>query len=179
MSRDLAPYIGALIAFAIIAWRLSKAAKGRPVTPSRLWIRPAVIGLFLLLALATSPIPGLLGFGIYAAAVVLGLGLGYLLARHQAFTLDPATGRITSKMSPVGTALFLGLFLARFAFKMAVTGGQAPDRMAAHSGQIMLYTDAGLLFVFALVAAQAWETWRRTKPMLDEHAASKANSPAN
>ncbi len=159
---------------AVLIWRLSRQQKGRPVKPSRLWIRPAIIGALLALAFLHPPAITPLSLEIFAAAAVLGLGFGYFLARHQHFTLDPETGKITSKMSPFGMMLFVGLFAARTIFRLVTTGGQAPDKLMAHSDQILLYTDAGLFFVFALVSAQAWEIWRRTKPMLDEHAARQA-----
>jgi hypothetical protein len=79
-------------------------------------------------------------------------------------------------MSPVGVALFLGLFAARYVFRMVALGGQVPDRLMAHSDQVLMWTDAGLLFVLGLVSAQAWEIWRRAKPLLEGHAAKKAES---
>lgn len=178
MLKTLLPYLAPLLVIGMVLWRSTKAMKGRPVKPSRLWIRPVIIAVLMAVPLATSPAPGLLGLVLWIGTVLAGAGLGYLMARHQHFTLDPATGAITSRMSPVGTALFLGLFAARYAFRLATTGGQVPDKLTAHSGQIMVYTDAGLLFVLAMVSAQAWETWRRTKPLLDEHAARNGKDTA-
>jgi hypothetical protein len=129
-------------------------------------------------ALATSPLPNLTGSALLALAAVVGIGVGYFLARHQAFTLDPATGVITSKTSPLGVVLFVGLFAARYVFRMLMTGGQAPGKLAAHSTQIALYTDVGLLFLLGMVCAQAWEIWRRVKPLLAEHAARRTAEPA-
>jgi hypothetical protein len=107
------------------------------------------------------------------------VGLGYVLASHQTLTIDSATGTITSKMSPVGIVLFLGLFAVRYAARSVMIGA-APDQAFTHqSPNLMLYTDAGLIFVLGLVAAQAWETWRRAKPLLDGHAAEKAGQTAN
>ena len=156
MLKQYLPYIAPLLALAIILWRMSRAMKGRPVKP------------------ATSPLPNVPGLGVLALAAAIGIGVGYLLARHQAFTLDPATGVITSKTSPLGVILFVGLFAVRYVFRMMMTGGQAPDKLAAHSAQIALYTDAGLLFLLGLVCAQAWEIWRRTRPLVVEHAARTA-----
>jgi hypothetical protein len=178
MSKEIVNYLVPVLVMGILFWRLSRQKNGRRVKPSRLWIRPAVIALFLAAALLTTPLPDALGLAIYAASAAAGLGIGYLLARHQTLTLDPETGRITSKMSPVGIALFGGLFMARYVFRMVMTGGQAPDKLAEHSAQIMLYTDAGLFFVLAMVAAQAWEIWRRTRPLLKEHASRQTGSGA-
>jgi hypothetical protein len=174
MLKQLVPYIAPVIVLAIMAWRLSRQSKGRPLKPSRLWIRPAILAAFLALAFLHPPAIDLLSLSVFAGAAVAGGALGYVLASHQALTLDEATGAIISKMSPIGMALFVGLFLVRYAIRMLVTGGQAPDKLMEHSPQIIMYTDAGLLFVLALVAAQAWELWRRAKPLLAGHAAKKA-----
>ena len=171
MSNQIASYVTPIIVMAIVLWRLSRQQTGRRVKPSWLWIRPAIVGLFLVAILATSPRPDTLGLAICAAAAAAGLGVGYLLTRHQALSLDPESGRITSRMSPVGIALFGVLFATRYVFRLIFTDGQAADMMAAHSAKIMLYTDAALLFAFALVSAQAWEIWRRARTLLAEHAA--------
>jgi hypothetical protein len=133
-----------------------------------------MIAVFMAAALATSALPNLIGLALLALAAAVGIGVGYLLARHQAFSLDPATGVITSKTSPFGVILFVGLFAARYVFRMLMAGGQAPGKVVAHSAQIALYTDAGLLFLLGMVCAQAWEIWRRTKPLVVEHAARLA-----
>ncbi|MDE2265826.1 MAG: DUF1453 family protein [Alphaproteobacteria bacterium] len=174
MLKQIAPYIGPLIILAVLAWRSSRAMKGRAVKPWQLWIRPALISLFMAVALASAPLPNLFGLALYVVAAAAGLGLGYLLARHQELTLDPVSHKIISKTSPIGVILFIALFAARYAFKMMVSGGRAPDKLMAHSGQIALYTDVGLLFLLALVSAQAWEIWRRTRPLVAEKAARLA-----
>jgi len=177
MIKQLVPYIAPVLVIAIMAWRLSRQSAGRPLSPSRLWIRPVILLALLALTFLHPPALTLVSLAAFAGALVTGAVLGYVLAGHQALTLDPATGKITSKMSPVGMALFIGLFAARYAFRLLVTGGQAPDPVAAHSAQIGLYTDVGLFFLLALVCAQAWELRRRTRPLLAEHAAAQAKAP--
>jgi hypothetical protein len=178
MPKEIATYLFPVLIAALVAWRLVRQSRGRPLRPSRLWVRPAMLALFLGLAFlhpaAVTPLSGL----VFAAAAVLGVVLGYVLASHQQLAIDAATGTITSTTSPVGIALFVGLFAARYAFRIIVTGGQAPNPLVAHSDQVLMYTDAGLVFVFCLVSAQAWEIWRRAKPLLAESATKKAASPA-
>jgi len=171
MLKQLVPYIVSVLVFALLAWRMSRNARGRALNPSRLWIRPAILAALLALSFLHPPQITVIALGELAAAAAAGGLFGYVLASHQALTLDPATGRITSRMSPIGVVLFLCLFAARFVFRMLVTGGDAPEKVMAHSDQIQFYTDVGLIFVLALVGAQAWELWRRTRPMLAEHAA--------
>ena len=176
MPKDIFTYLGPLLIVAIVAWRMSRSMKGRPVKPSRLWIRPALIGVLMAAAMAGSTLPSLFGVGLFVLAAAAGVGLGYLLARHQAFTLDPVNGTITARTSPFGVILFVLLFAGRFYFNTVVRGGQAPGKLMAHSAQITLYTDVGLIFLLALVSAQAWEIWRRTRPLVAEHAARTAKA---
>lgn len=177
MSKEIASYLFPLAVVGLVVWRVIRQSRGRPLNPSRLWVRPAMLALFLALAFLHPPVLTPLSGIIFGAAVATGVVLGYVLASHQQLSLDPATGRITSTMSPIGTALFIGLFALRYVFRIIVTGGQAPDRMIAHSNQVLTYTDAGLLFLLALVSAQAWEIRRRIKPLLAESAAKKAQNP--
>jgi hypothetical protein len=178
MPKEFVAYVVPILIVGLVLWRASRAMKGRSVTLSRLWIRPTIIAVLMAVAFATSPLPDGIALAIFLAAAAVGLGVGYLLASHQTLAIDPASGRITSHMSPVGTVLFIGLFAARYGFRIMTTGvDEVPGRFGAHSGQIMLYTDAGLVFLLALVSAQAWETWRRMRPLLAEHAANRAKAP--
>ena len=174
MFKQLVPYIAPVIALGILAWRMSRQSAGRPLRPSRLWIRPAILAALLALTFIHPPPITLIALGAFAAAGAAGALFGFVLASHQALSIDPATGKITSKMSPIGMILFLALFAGRYVFRMLVLGGTAPDKMMAHSAEIQLYTDVLLFFVLTLVCAQAWELWRRTRLMLAEHAARLA-----
>jgi len=174
MLKMIVPYLVPVLVVVLLGWRISRATKGRPVKPGRLWVRPTIMALLMAAVLVNSPKPDLFGVGLFVLAAVAGVGVGYLLSRHQELTLDPQTGAITSKMSVVGLFLFVGVLAARIAFRTFVSGGQAPDKLAAHSTQITLYSDIALLFVFAVFSAQAWEIWRRTRPLLAEHAARTA-----
>lgn len=178
MQTELLRYLVPLVVIAIVGWRMMGRMQARPLKPSRLWIRPAMLAAFLALAFLHPPALSPQTVGIFAAAALLGVGLGYLMSRHQHLTVDEATGTLTSRMSPVGMALFLLLFAGRYALRMAVQGGEAPGKLMAHSDQVMMWTDAGLIFVLALVSAQAWEISRRANRLLADHAASKSVSPA-
>lgn len=178
MRTEMLRYLIPVIVIAVLALRMRRRMQARPLKPSRLWIWPGILAVLLALTFLHPPVFTLLGIGIFAAAAVLGVGLGYLMSRHQHLTVDQETGTLTSKMSPIGMALFLLLFAGRFVVRMVVEGGQAPDKLMAHSGQVMMWTDAGLIFVLAMVSAQAWEISRRAKALLADHAASKLTSPA-
>ena len=178
MLKQILPTVISLSIVAVVLfYRMRKAGKGRPLKPNRLWIRPAILvvvatGVVCLQPPAITPV----FLAIMAASAVVGVGVGYLLARHQHLTVDAATGAITSKLSPLGMALFIALFAMRYVVRFMAVG--TPDQAAAHSPQMLLYTDAALLFAVGLMAAQAWETWRRARALLAETAPKKPESQA-
>ena len=178
MPQGYLPIVLTLFVIVMLGLRMSRSMRGRPINPSYLWVRPAILAVILvpmmMVSLRTDPI----ALASLAAALVLGAGAGYLLSRHQELSLDPKSGKIISKTSPVGVILFILLFAGRFAFRLTMVSGQAPDKIAAHSKEILFYSDLAFVFLFALVCAQAWEIRRRCLPLVAEKAALKANPVA-
>jgi hypothetical protein len=167
MPQQLMPYLMPVLVMGLVVWRLRKQSQGRPLKPNRLWVRPAMLALFALLAfIHPAPITPL-SLAIFVVCAAAGIGLGYLSARHQNLTLDPDTGAITSKMSPIGMALFVAIFASRYVVRVVVEGGQPPQAFRHPSSSALTYTDAALLFALGLVAAQSWEIWRRARVLLE------------
>jgi hypothetical protein len=172
MPKDLIPYIVPAIIVVVIGIRLFRSQTPRKINPSRLWIGPVYIAAFMAFALATSPMPNAFALMLYAVAAALGIGTGYLRALHQEFSIDPGTGAIMSKASPIGMIVFVGIFLLRYAARYAMVGNLQPSDMRhGPNAQYLLFTDVGLFFAFAMVSATAWEIWRRTRPLAAEQAA--------
>jgi hypothetical protein len=179
LKQYLPTIIPLVIIFAVMLYRLRNPGKGRPFKPNRLWIRPTILAVFGGLAFLNPAPFTTTNLLICIASGAFGVWTGYLLARHQHLTVDPVSGVITSRVSPVGMMLFAALFFTRFMIRLAVLG---PDSMPPPTGvippQMLLYTDAALLFALGLVAAQAWETWSRAKVLLAETAAKKTAEAA-
>lgn len=171
--KDIAPYIVPLLIVALLGLRAFRAQAPQRIRPNRLWIGPVYIAVAMAFVLWTSPVPGPLGIALFAGAAILGAGAGYLRALHQEFSIEPETGNVMSKASPLATILFIGIFLARYALNSWMGGGVQRDMAHPPSPQLLLYTDAMLFFAFAMVSASAWEVWRRTRPLVVEHRASQ------
>ena len=174
MSQSLAPYIAPAIVLALIVWR-GMRAKPRAVRLRRMWISPVIVTLLTVstLALTAQPSPGVIA--AYVAAGLVGAGIGYLFGRHLELSIDPASGAISSKATPVGTFLVVGLFLVRYGLKIAFP--QLNAQPAAHpSADVMVWTDGGLVFGWALVVSQALTIWLRTRPLIAGHAAGTGKS---
>ena len=175
--NQFAPYLVPLLVVAILARRAFRAQAPKRIRPAQLWIGPVYIAVAMGFVLWSSPRPGLFGIGLFAAGTVLGGIVGYFRALHQEFSIDPETGNVMSKASPVATILFIGVFVVRYALNWWMNGGKAPDALQAKSAQLMLYTDTMLFFAFAMVSVSAWEVWRRTRPLVAEHKVAKAVTP--
>ncbi|MBV8977540.1 MAG: DUF1453 family protein [Alphaproteobacteria bacterium] len=176
MPKDYLPYLAPLLIVAVIALRMTRFSKPVKVRPGRLWIGPVYIlaaMLFLLLnPMLGNPLASPYAIPLYAAAIVVGIGVGYLRARHQEFSIDPETGDVMSKASPVGLILVLAIFVLRFGLRTWM-GGASPDPSRPIPPQLVLSTDAMLFFAFGMVTASAWEVWRRTRPLVLAHRAGQ------
>jgi hypothetical protein len=120
--------------------------------------------------------PGLFGALLFVLGAAAGAVVGYLRALHQEFSIEPETGNVMSKSTPLGSILFLGLFVVRFGLSYWFRGGAAPGALQTRSAEIVLYTDTMLFFAFAMVSVSAWEVWRRTRPLLALHKAAQTPS---
>jgi hypothetical protein len=155
--RHASSFIVPLLVFLLI---LRRSLRERKVRTTRMWLYPAILGAAALYTMAHEPIPGLAAIAGFIGAAIAGAGLGYLRARHQQFTLDPATGEISSKATPIGTILIGAFFVARFGLEFFTHARDLP-----HALGLQRATDAGLIFAFALMVAQRWEILRRAKTL--------------
>jgi len=166
-------YLAALAAVAALLWFANR--KGRPVQPWRLVLRPFGFTAGTIFALSTSPLTDVRALLAYAVVAVLGLAAGFVIARNT--TLSPApNGGVTSRMSPLGFVLFIMLFAGRFAFRSATNQGQIWHRLAHHSADVTLIINAGMVFLMALALAQAFEVWRRARPLRARYAAERSGA---
>lgn len=172
--KDIAPYILPLVIVLIVARRIVMAQRLQRVRTGRLWVMPAYLALVMWFILRITPMPGPVGIAIFAVAALAGLGAGYMRALHQEFSIDPETGNVMSKASPIGSILFIAIFLVRFGLNFWMNGGVTPSMTHHPDPRIFVYTDAMLFFAFAMVSASAWEVWRRTRPLVAEHRSSQA-----
>lgn len=151
---------------------LRRSLRERKVKTDRMWLYPAILGVLVLYTMAHEPLPGLGAIAGFIGVAILGAGLGYLRARHQQFSLDPASGDIMSKATPIGTILIAGFFVLRFGLEAFSHARDLP-----HALGLQRATDAGLIFAFALMMAQRWEIWKRAKAMRAAHITSTADLP--
>ena len=169
-SASLARYLVPLLVIGLVLLRLIRNAPKR-VKASRLYVLPSLLAIGVGFTLAQSGFPPVVWLLGYVLAAVLGGGVGYLTARHREFTLDPETGEISSRATPIGTIIFAILFAARFGLKMLFpelngSGFSAPAASGHPAQHLIGWTDAGLIFSTAMVMGTAATTWLRTRPLV-------------
>jgi hypothetical protein len=169
MMNEFVRYIVPLLIVAVLIVR--RSGRAQKVRPGRMWIRPVILLLMAVTALAAGPMPGLLMIAAFVVAAGLGAGLGYLMAHHQHLSIDTDTGHILSRSTTIGTLLILGLFAIRFGAKLVFPELANPG----HAGQqVTQATDGMLIFTVSVLISQSIALFNRTRPLVADHAARKA-----
>ena len=110
--NQILPFVVPLLVVALLVRRSMGTNK---VRIRAMWIRPAILLIAAGATLAASPMPGPIALAAFLAAAVVGAGVGYLRARHLELSVDPATGTVSSKSTPIGMILIVGLVAIRSA----------------------------------------------------------------
>lgn len=173
MWHQLAPYFPVLIAAGLLIWRQSRS-QGTRIRQSTMWIAPVLVALAVILLMSAAP-PVLTPAVVagFVAALALGGAVGWLMARHVNLTVDPKTGTVSSKATPVGLILLVALLVARFALKSEFlpAPGQAEGHLQASA---LLATDFMILFSAGLVWGRVVTLMTRIRPLLEAHRATIA-----
>jgi hypothetical protein len=156
-----AAYLTYLVPLLVIAMVILRNARARTLRVERLWISPMVIMLMAILAFSQSPAPSALGLALDLCAVGVGALLGWWRGRASRFTVDPQTHVVTSKVSPAGMLLILGIFGLRYLLRNALGAQSSPLHLSAAEA-----TDSFLLLAVGVVSAQRLEWWIRARRMI-------------
>ncbi len=172
-----ATLIPILIAFVLVILRNARA---RRLHIEQMWIAPVIIVAMIGLALwgesqasVAHGGPGFaltpLNIGLDIAGILVGSLLGWWRARFTNITIDPATHELTSRASPLGMVVILGILVIRTAVRTYATGGA----LGEWAGPV---ADALLVMSVGLVCAQRLEIYIRASRLLNE--ARAGGSPA-
>lgn len=160
-------YLVPLIAVAMVVLRNSRE---RRLKVERLWISPVLFLALTALILANQPTPGAAMLALEAAALALGALAGWWRGRLTRIAVDPATHALTSKTSPLGMLLILGLFAVRYGLRSL--GAQTAG--ALHVSALLL-TDVLMLLAVGIVCAQRLEIALRARRLLNEARAGSSS----
>lgn len=162
-----ATLIPIVIAMGLVILRNSRA---RRLRIEALWISPVIIVVMIGLALwgesqAAGAGGGLtltpINVGLDLAGVVIGAFLGWWRARFTNITIDPVTHDLTSRASPLGMMVIMGILILRTGVRTYATGGA----LGEWAGPV---ADALLVMSVGLVCAQRLEIYIRASRLLNE-----------
>ena len=169
---------GYLVAFTVIAvfmgLRIWRGSRARKLKVERMWIRPAIILVFLGLSIYGQPppmtAPVLAGL---AVATAVGLEMGWYRGRMVKVSIDPATHDLTSRASPWGILIFLGLMIVRIAVRLVLR----EEHDVAGIPVAAIVDGLTLLYAGNVVGLQI-EVWMRARKLLADAIAAKAAGQA-
>jgi hypothetical protein len=106
-----------------------------------------------------------------AACLAVGAVLGWWRGRLTHIAVDPQTHQLTSRTSPVGMLLILGIFALRYGLRAFAAEGAGNLHMS-----VTAVADAALVITVGLVCAQRLEIALRATRLLNEARAAKSAS---
>ncbi|MBW8814556.1 MAG: DUF1453 family protein [Caulobacterales bacterium] len=158
-----------LIPVVVLGLVILRNSRARTLRVERLWISPLIVVAICGMALYASPVPGPVGLAVDALALGLGVALGWWRGRASTFTVDPQTHVVTSKVSPLGMLLILGIVALRYGLRSAMAGGASALHVSAAE-----FADSFLLLAMGVVCAQRIEWYIRARKMINAARAAKA-----
>jgi len=167
-GRGLVTYLPLAIFVGIMALRMMRMKKARPLRLPLLWIMPVIVVLAVSLALAGMP-PSGLGWLCLATGVIVGGAIGAQRARLMHLHIDGEgdKARVMMRQSPLAILLIVAVFLAR---RLLLPSGFQGGVQAAHPvGNALLMMDATLGFALGMIVALRLVLWLRARDMVANH----------
>lgn len=154
----------------IMALRMWRGSKARPLRIELMWIRPALFLLLIGLVIwQAPPPPSVLVYLILTAAFAVGLAAGWMRGRMVRVSIDVETHSLTSQMSPWGLLIFAGLMIARLVLRRFLQSHEADWHISPAA-----LTDGFMLFLGGMVIGRITEIWIRARRLLRDAEAAKA-----
>ncbi|MGZ5994029.1 MAG: hypothetical protein ACXWKX_20445 [Caulobacteraceae bacterium] len=161
--------MGLIVPLVVIALVILRNSRARRLRIETLWIAPVMIVAMIGLSLSQEGQPSPLALAVDLAGMAVGALIGWWRARFTRIDIDPETHQLTSRASPIGMLIILGVFVIRYALRMYVAEGAAPAGVPVH-----VLADAILVMSVGLVCAQRLEIALRANRLLAEHRTSSA-----
>lgn len=149
------------IAAIVIALRMRRMSKERPLKIEQLWIVPGIYALIASFLYWRFPPHGMTILWC-VVALALGAAAGWWRGRMMHINVNPQTHEISQKASPAAMIFLLALIGVRYgARQLAGPGG------VTHM-DLMALTDILIAFAFGLLSMQRFEMYLRAKRLLGE-----------
>jgi hypothetical protein len=164
-------YLPLLIVLPILYFRMRRMGKPQPLKLKRLWIRPVLLLVAACLVLflpqpgqgAAPPLSPLEWVGL-ALTALLGAGAGWQWGRTMHIEMHPEDGALMVKGGQAAMLLLVLLLVVR----MALRTGLEMEAAAWHLNLVMI-TDAFILFSVALFSMRSLEMFLRARRVMAAH----------
>ncbi len=167
-------YIGygvfAVVILMIYFFRFRSAGKPRPLQPGMLLIRPAILVVFLALALFVAQPYDAQSLGILAACLLVGAAIGWWRGKMVHVEVHPETHAVSSVTPVFALVLIVALLIGRMALRLIFF-----PNMADSSHPAMLINAYFLAFAVGALGVTSLEIYLRAQRLLGE---AKAKSGA-
>jgi membrane protein CcdC involved in cytochrome C biogenesis len=143
----------------IIALRMRRMGKMRPLNLGSLWVVPAVY--LIVAALMFVQLPPTTGVAIASAiALLVGAAIGWQRGKMMHIHVDPETHALNQKASPAAMVFLVALIIVRMAARGIIgeEGGVSPAML----------TDPLVMFALGMFTLQRVEMYLRAKRLLEE-----------
>jgi hypothetical protein len=168
-QQTLQLFIPILIILPVVFYRLRRMSKAQPLKLDRLWIRPAIIlGLTALVLAAPQPSHTMRHFVLQdwmwlGFAAGLGGIAGWQWGRAMAIEVHPENGTLMVKGSQAAMLALVVLIVLRLGLR---TGLEIEGR--AWHLDVLLFSDALIVFTATLFALRAVEMYLRAKQVMGQ-----------
>lgn len=144
-----------LILVIVMAFRMRRMGRERPLKIERLWIVPVLYVGVAGAAFWAHPPAGLAWLWCLVA-LAAGAGLGWQRGRMMRISVNPETHELSQRASPAAMLLIVALVLVR-------TGARNMPGLAL---DVMTLTDVLVAFALGLLTMQRLEMWLRARRLL-------------
>ncbi|HTK33911.1 MAG TPA: CcdC protein domain-containing protein [Caulobacteraceae bacterium] len=159
-ARLLSYLVMALAAAGVLALRMRRLSRARPLRLERLWIAPALLIVAMALLLVQAP-PRSSDWPWLALALAIGGGLGWVRGGTMAIAVDEKTHALNVRASPVAILFLVGLVVIRTGLRGALVGNGSVLHLST-----ALVTDVFLMFAVGLLGMQRLEMAIRARRLL-------------
>lgn len=143
----------------VLALRLRRMGRPRRLRLEHLWIVPAIYAVLAAIVIGARP-PGMLGWLVIGAALLLGAALGWRRGRAMHVTIDPETHRLSQRASPAALLLLVVLIAARAGLRAVA------DQAGAWHVDAVVVTDGLLASAVGMLAMTRLEMGLRARRLL-------------
>jgi|ERR1700722_2922056 len=158
--RTLQFVIPLLIVLPILYFRMRRSMKAQRLKPGSLLLRPALIIVVAIVAMAASP-PRPQDFIWFGLAGLVGAAAGWYWGKTTQLHLHPEDGTVMSTSSQAGMLVLIALVL----FRYGIRAGAGLEQAAMHL-DVALVTDISITFSALLFSARGLEIYLRAQKLL-------------